>query len=119
MENSITFKPKYKVGDTVYDVLWKSEVEEDFCYYKDNELRVYPKKIVALQYFQSAETSSINYFLEGLTSYEGENWFDENPVEYYVDQGIFETEEEEAKEHLRKYNKWYHSDDENNDESND
>ena len=59
MENSITFKPKYKVGDTVYAVLWKSEVEEDFCYYKDNELRVYPKKIVALQYFQSAETSSI------------------------------------------------------------
>ena len=118
MENSITFKSKYKVGDTVYAVLWKSEVEEDFCYYKDNELRVYPKKIVALQYFQSAETSSINYFLEGLTSYEGENWFDENPVEYYVDQGIFETEED-AKEHLRKYNEWYHSDDENKEESND
>ena len=38
--------------------------------------------------------------------------------EYYIDQGIFETEEE-AKEHLRKYNEWYHSDDENNEESND
>ena len=67
--------------------------------------------------FKVNETSSINYFLEGLTSYEGENWFDENPVEYYVDQGIFETEED-AKEHLRKYNEWYHSDDENNEESN-
>ena len=99
-------------SDTTLD---EKEIAERI--YKDNELRVYPKKIVALRYFQSTETSSIDYFLEGLTSYEGENWFDENPVEYYIDQGIFETEEE-AKEHLRKYNEWYHSDDENNDESN-
>lgn len=115
MENSITFTPKYKVGDTVYAVLWASEDEKDFFYQnrkiQDDKLQVYPKKIVAVRYFQSEETSSINYFLEGLTSYEGENWFDENPAEYYVDQGIFETEED-AKEHIRKYNEWYHSDDE-------
>ena len=32
MENSITFTPKYKVGDTVYAVLWASEAEKDFFY---------------------------------------------------------------------------------------
>ena len=118
MENSITFKPKYKVGDTVYAVLWASEAEKDFFYQnrkiqddKFDKLRVYPKKIVAVRYFQSEETLSIDYFLEGLFSYEGENWFDENPVSEYDDKGIFETEEE-AKEHIRKYNEWYHSDDE-------
>lgn len=121
MENSITFTPKYKVGDTVYAVLWASEAEENFYQNRtihDNKLQIYLKKIVAVRYFQSEKTSTIDYFLEGLFSYEGENWFDENPVSEYEDQGIFETEEE-AKEHIRKYNEIYHLDDEENIDIND
>lgn len=120
MENSITFNPKYKIGDTVYAVLWESEVTKDFWDYDDDKLQVYPKKIVAVRYVQRDEISSIGYFLEGMDSFfhERENWFDENPVGDYVAKGIFETKEE-ANEHLRKFNEWYHLDDENNNESND
>jgi len=97
----IDINTKFNIGDTVYAFLskWNAESNYHDCEYR---MELYQKKIIAIRYYENNEgEKKIQYFLEGLTSYEGENWFTEpndgDWKPYYCEERIFLSENDAYK----------------------
>lgn len=96
----------YSIGDTVYAVRYP-DVYEDF---DDFHYKIFEHKVVAIKVFVTKDKETgviknkIQYFLNGLTSYEGENWFDEepDPNDRFETANIFPTRED-AEAYLKSF----------------
>lgn len=100
MEIKIT--TKYNVGDTVWAFRYITEGNLDNWHQGIEEMKIESIRLV----IQEDGIIVVEYFLEGLVSYEGENWFPETPDESYFSDAIFKTKEE-AEEYLKKYQSQY------------
>jgi len=84
----ININTKFNIGDSVWALLYRWEAEDVFD--KECRMNIYEKKISSIRYITYEDGSEyIQYFLEGMHSYEGENWFDE-PDEYKVEENYYE-----------------------------
>lgn len=108
MEIKIT--TKYNVGDTVWAFHYITDGDSvDNWHQGIEEMKIESIRLV----IQEDGILVVEYFLEGLVSYEGENWFPENPDESYFSDAIFKTKEE-AEEYFKKYIFFYRHGNRNN-----
>lgn len=76
----IDVETKLNIGDKVFLVVYPTELDDKFDT-DTSKLVVFETSPVLIRVY---DDHSVQYFFDGLVSYEGENWFDEYQSDYYI-----------------------------------
>lgn len=92
---------RFDIGQEVYAVvrgtMLSSYTFSDKDFSTEHRYGIHKLKVRLIRFIKSKDIEKVQYFLEGIESYEGENWIDEEP-DYtqpaYMEPAIFETMKE-------------------------